>query len=501
MLSFCFDYISVEDNIASSDDPAFSFFTGVNSNNISATGIWDFTRPLVFASSIDAGADVVTCPGSNEDLIWNLNGTGPYIVQYTINGGATTTVTVPNSASTFTLQASHYNDATYNVIAFSADNCGVSSAGTIIDPNILYDVPNVADIAQSGDRKSCFLDNDNTLVHFQDELYAPQRIIASINDDATGIGLGNTIVKVSIDPVVQFFFVPPHFNFPYLQRRFGITPTNQELATIRLYFTQAELNALSTAYGTALSVNDLDVTKFSNNSMDFSGGASLMTITGRGTVPGTVTTTPNVLYLEFQVSTFSHFVIHPKFGGPLPIELTHFDVKPIDNSVELTWTTATEINSDHFELLRSRDAENWEYLGKLDAAGNSTNETEYKYIDNSPLAGDSYYKLIQYDLDGNFKEYGPRHVEFKSEQLNEVYPNPANDIIYVNYHLNNLDKAVTIQIYNSIGQVIKSVNTTGLEGNNNIEININEFNSGIYTVRILSQNKTISNNIPLVIEK
>jgi len=501
MLSFCFDYVSVEDNLASSDDPAFSFFTGVNSNNISASGIWDFTRPLVFASSIDADVDVVTCPGSNEDLIWNLNGSGPYIVQYTVNGGSTNTVNVPNSASTFTLPASHYNDATYNVIAFSADNCGVPSAGTIIDSDVLYDVPNVADIAQSGDRKNCYLENDNTLVHFQDELFAPERIIASINDDAAGIGLGNTLVRVNIDPVVQFFFVPPHHNFPYLQRRFGVTPTNQELATIRLYFTQAELNALSTAYGTTLGVNDLDITKFNNNSMDFSGGASLMTITSSGTVPGSVTTSSNVLYLEFQTSTFSHFVIHPKFGGPLPVELTHFDAKAIDNSVELTWTTASEINSDYFEIFRSNDAENWEFIGKQEAVGNSTTETNYKSLDTNPFKGDSYYKLVQYDLDGNTKEYGPRHIHFESEQLNEVYPNPANDIIYVNYHLNNFDEAVTIQIHNSLGQVIKSINTTGLEGNNNIEIGVNEMNSGIYTVRILSHNKTISNNIPLIIEK
>jgi hypothetical protein len=501
MLSFCFDYISVEDNLASSDDVAFSFFTGINSNNISATGIWDFTRPLVFSSSIDGTPDIVTCPGSNEDLIWNLIGTGPYIVQYDINGGTTNTVTIPNSATTFTLPASHYSDATYTVTSFAADNCGVPGAGTIIDDAILYDVPNVADIAVSGDRKSCFLDNDNALVHFQDELFAPERIIASINDDAAGIGLGNTLVRVSIDPVVQFFFVPPHHNFPYLQRRFGVTPTNQELATIRLYFTQAELASLSTAYGTVLGVNDLDITKFNNNSMDFSGGATLMTITGSGTVAPTVTTTSNVFYLEFQTNTFSHFVIHPKYGGPLPVELTHFDAKPINSDVQLTWATATEINSDYFEILRSSDAENWEFINKVDAIGNSTQETNYLLIDSNPLEGSSYYKLVQYDINGTAKEFGPRHVEFKTEQINKVYPNPANDLIYVNYYLNNGDEAISIQFYNSLGQIVKTTLSQGLKGTNNLEISTDGLSTGIYTVRILSNEKTISNNIPLVIEK
>ena len=501
MLSFCFDYISVEDNIASSDDPAFSFFTGVNSNNISAGGIWDFTRPLVFSSSINARADIVTCPGAKEDMIWDLVGTGPYIVQYNINGGATTTVTVPNSATTFTVPASHYSDATYTITSFAADNCGVAAAGTIIDANILYDVPNVADIAQSGDRKSCFLNNDNTLVHFQDELYAPQRIIASIKDDVAGIGLGNTLVKVTIDPAVQFFYVPPHFNFPYLQRRFGITPTNQELATIRLYFTQAELTALSTAYGSVLSINDLDITKFSNNNMDFTGGATLMTITGRGTVPPTVTTTSNVYYLEFQTSSFSHFVIHPQYGGPLPIQLLSFDATPVNNTVELTWETATETNTSYFEILKSNDTQNWELVGKLQAAGNSTTPLKYQLTDNNPIEGTSYYKLIQYDMDGENEEFGPRVVEFKKEVLNSVYPNPANDVLFVNFYLNNDADNVSIVFYNSLGQVIKTVQASGYQGANNLEIETSGLSTGLYTVRIISDNKTISNNIPLIIEK
>lgn len=501
MLSFCFDYVSVEDNRATSDDANFKFFTGVNSNNISASGIWDFSRPFVVSSSIDANADIVTCPGARENLVWDLTGTGPYVIQYTVNGGSATTVTIPNSQSTFTIPVSSYSDELYNIVSFSADNCGVPVAGTIIDSDILYDVPNVAAIAQSGDRKTCYLENDNNMVHFQDELFAPQRVIASINDAPAGVGLGNTLVRVTIDPGVQQFLTPPHHYFPYLQRRFGITPTNQELATIRLYFTQAELNALSTVHGTTLTVNDLDITKFDNNSMNFTGGASLMTITGRGTVPNTVTTSSNVLYLEFQTSSFSHFVIHPQYGGALPVELTEFTAKPQNNTVSLSWTTSSEINSDYFDILRSNDANIWEFVGKLEATGNSNKESKYNLVDNSPIIGSSYYKLVQYDLNGNSKEYGPKHVEFKQEQINEVYPNPASSSIFVNYNLNNFDDNVSIEIYNSIGQVVKTFKTNGLEGKNVKEVSVSDLNSGMYTVRIFSNSKTISNNIPLVIER
>ena len=500
MLSFCFDYISVEDNRATSDDPAFSFFTGVNSNNISASGIWDFTRPLVISSSINAAGDVVTCPGTNENLVWNLVGTGPYTIQYNINGGSTITTTLPNSATTFTVTASHYSDATYTVTSFASDNCGVQSAGTIIDATNIYSVPGTSPIALGGDKKVCTLGNDNVLVHFQDELYAPQRLIASIKDHAAGVGLGSTEIKVAIDPVVQNFYVPPHFNFPYLQRRFGIIPTNQELATIRLYFTQTELNNLAAVYGQPLTVNDLDVTKFSNNVMDFSGGASLMTITGTGTVGLPLTNSPNVLYVEFQTSTFSHFVIHPKYGAPLPVELLSFEAEIVNENVELLWETASEINSSHFEVYRSQDTEEWDYVGKVSASGNSTSSIKYHLTDESPYDGLSYYKLVQYDLDGESKTYGPQSVEFKKEKINRVYPNPTRSMVNVEYYLNNSD-GINILFYNNLGQLVKTVSTNGVEGVNRLEISTKDLAMGLYSIRINGTHKTIANNIQLMIEK
>ena len=91
--------------------------------------------------------------------------------------------------------------------------------------------------------------------------------------------------------------------------------------------------------------------------------------------------------------------------------------------------------------------------------------------------------------------------QINEEHMNNVYPNPANNIIYVNYFLNNRDEAISIQFYNGMGQIVKTIATSGTKGNNNTEITTEGLSSGIYTVRIISNEKTISNNIPLVIEK
>ena len=59
-------------------------------------------------------------------------------------------------------------------------------------------------------------------------------------------------------------------------------------------------------------------------------------------------------------------------GSPLPIELLSFDGKIKDGTSYLTWKTASEINNDYFEIEKSTDGINFESIGKVTGAGNST---------------------------------------------------------------------------------------------------------------------------------
>jgi hypothetical protein len=94
-------------------------------------------------------------------------------------------------------------------------------------------------------------------------------------------------------------------------------------------------------------------------------------------------------------------------GGPLPVELSYFKgtAYPLFNTLQ--WATASEQNSSYFDLYRSTNAETWTYVTTKQAAGNSTENINYSwidYIEHSPLY---YYQLMQYDIDGKFKIYGP----------------------------------------------------------------------------------------------
>jgi hypothetical protein len=90
----------------------------------------------------------------------------------------------------------------------------------------------------------------------------------------------------------------------------------------------------------------------------------------------------------------------------LPVELTKFTATSHPDYNMIKWTTSSESNSDYYSLLSSEDGESWVEIRKENAAGNSIEEINYFYIDYTKREL-TYYKLRQFDKDGNNKTYGP----------------------------------------------------------------------------------------------
>lgn len=89
---------------------------------------------------------------------------------------------------------------------------------------------------------------------------------------------------------------------------------------------------------------------------------------------------------------------------PLPVELTEFKGTLQNNKTALLqWTTASENNSKHFELEKSFDGTSYRKIAIIAAAGTSTTERNYQYVDREPLTENNYYRLRSVDLDNNSK--------------------------------------------------------------------------------------------------
>jgi hypothetical protein len=118
-------------------------------------------------------------------------------------------------------------------------------------------------------------------------------------------------------------------------------------------------------------------------------------------------------------------------GSTLPVGLLYFTGVAEGSGIRCTWMTASETNSDRFELLRSRDPEHMEVVAVLAAAGNSQQTTRYEHVDMPEGSGVWYYHLVQYDQDGLPYDLGTIAVTSEAVAQIHCYPVPASDHIDV----------------------------------------------------------------------
>ena len=113
-------------------------------------------------------------------------------------------------------------------------------------------------------------------------------------------------------------------------------------------------------------------------------------------------------------------------SGVLPIELIEFNAIVNEDIVEISWTTASEVNNDYFLVEKSQDALEWELAIETKGAGHSVNIINYFEIDTEPLLGLSYYRLTQVDFDGERASFNIISVEYApdGDGVMNIYPNP-----------------------------------------------------------------------------
>lgn len=99
----------------------------------------------------------------------------------------------------------------------------------------------------------------------------------------------------------------------------------------------------------------------------------------------------------------------------LPIELIEFSAIAQLNTIKILWSTATETNCLGYVIQRSTNVENWSDIGFVDGEGNTSQISEYSFIDQSPTNGISYYRLKQIDLDGQYEIFKVIAVQWNQE--------------------------------------------------------------------------------------
>ena len=114
----------------------------------------------------------------------------------------------------------------------------------------------------------------------------------------------------------------------------------------------------------------------------------------------------------------------------LPVDMLRFWAIQEGNTVHLLWSTASERNSDRFTVERSTDNNYWNAIGSIPAAGNSSAQENYDFIDFDPpivVANETFfYRLRQTDHNGSADYFGPVAVRPLAEEGISLFPNPTD---------------------------------------------------------------------------
>ncbi len=210
-----------------------------------------------------------------------------------------------------------------------------------------------------------------------------------------------------------------------LEREWKVTRTNMA-QNFNMDFSLA-------ACGAPGSVNTAHLRLLVDDDGNFANGGTQCYYNGDGTGIVITYTNPRITVSNINIANHipnnaTRFITIASINAltPLPVEMINFDAQlNQERAVDVTWTTISEINSDHFIVEKSNNLTDWSFVDQLAGAKNSETNLDYSSIDPSPYLGTSYYRLKQVDTDGTYSYSDVRTVSINLNEGIMVYPNPA----------------------------------------------------------------------------
>ncbi|HEY4111235.1 T9SS type A sorting domain-containing protein [Puia sp.] len=115
----------------------------------------------------------------------------------------------------------------------------------------------------------------------------------------------------------------------------------------------------------------------------------------------------------------------------LPVNFKTFTASAQSGTTLLQWTTASENNTSFFDIQHSTDELNWQSIGAVHAAGNTSTTRKYTFVHPSPAPGNNYYRLRIVDLDNRASWSVILEQSFTRSTPIMVYPNPTKGSITI----------------------------------------------------------------------
>ncbi len=176
----------------------------------------------------------------------------------------------------------------------------------------------------------------------------------------------------------------------------------------------------------------------------------------------------------------------------LPMELISFDGIAEGCRIDLSWRTASEINTSHVIVQRSLNGSDFEDIGQVTAAGNSTTLQQYSFSDYMMVSADNYYRLKQVDQDGSAQYSDIIQVNTTCIEDNigtlDIFPNPIQNSDVQLRLFSGTDAPASIVIMNIAGKLVLQQDIEIIKGVNQINLPVANLSAGTYFVQIEGAN-------------
>jgi hypothetical protein len=181
---------------------------------------------------------------------------------------------------------------------------------------------------------------------------------------------------------------------------------------------------------------------------------------------------------------FSDFGLGMLNGTTLPVTWLSVAATREANGAKVTWSTASELNNERFEVQRSSTAAFTSYItvGSVAGRGTSSQVNRYSFLD-ADFSGVAYYRIRQVDYDGTSSL--SRIVGLNEATEWAVYPNPAVSPVQITgTGLSDVTESVALTVIAPDGRVALDVVAPASSLTERLNATLGNLSSGLYVVRI-----------------
>jgi hypothetical protein len=189
-------------------------------------------------------------------------------------------------------------------------------------------------------------------------------------------------------------------------------------------------------------------------------------------------------------STGDRFMIVFKANSTLPVQFTYINATQKGAAVQVDWKVATEKNIKQYVVEKSTNGISFTTIATQ--AANNIDNSSYTAMDNNPITGSNYYRILSTDNSGKQQYSNVAVVKIGGKQSSiSVYPNPVAGNV-MNLQLENIAKGnYTIQLVNTQGSVVMQTKLQHAGGSGTQSIQIPTVSNGNYVLKTTAENGVV----------